>query len=195
MPRRLMDATECHIQECSILAPLFFFLSALFHLFTLLEDPLKNSDFLMSKLFIIRIVFLYFDAEPALCLGDSVYLVGLSKTLRAKSRKSVVTNPCGTINTSAERPRYRATNMEVIELDSGKRLILCFPSFALTMVSECLLCCISDFGHEFTGLLCNGHGKVQAIWASFSNKVRTVNLLLVICFVMVACTRTESSFS
>lgn len=58
--------------------------------------------------------------EPALRRGESVYLVGLSRSLQATSRKSVVTNPCAAINiSSADAPRYRATNMEVIELDTG----------------------------------------------------------------------------
>jgi len=59
--------------------------------------------------------------DPALRRGDSVYLVGLSRSLQATSRKSVVTNPCAALNIgSADSPRYRATNMEVIELDTGK---------------------------------------------------------------------------
>ena len=61
-----------------------------------------------------------FEIEPALRRGDSVYLVGLSRSLQATSRKSVVTNPCAALNIgSADSPRYRATNMEVIELDTG----------------------------------------------------------------------------
>ncbi|KAJ6368114.1 hypothetical protein OIU78_000647 [Salix suchowensis] len=74
--------------------------------------------------------------EPALCRGDSVYLVGLGTNLRAQSRKSIVTNPCLALYVDqADRPRYGATNMEVIELDS-------------------------DFGNEFTGVLCDKRGKV-----------------------------------
>lgn len=84
--------------------------------------------------------------EPALCRGDRVYLVGLSKNLRAQSRKSTVTNPCLALYVhQVDRPRYGATNMEVIELDSG-------------------------FGSEFTGVLCDERGKVRAIWGSFSNQ-------------------------
>lgn len=87
--------------------------------------------------------------EPALCRGDPIYLIGLSKNQRAKSRKSIVTNPYVTLNFGyADRPRYRAINMEVIELDT-------------------------DFGNAFTGVLCNEHGKVQAIWGSFSNKPKS----------------------
>ncbi|KAJ6936082.1 hypothetical protein NC652_010964 [Populus alba x Populus x berolinensis] len=87
--------------------------------------------------------------EPALCRGDPIYLIGLSKNQRAKSRKSIVTNPYVALNFGyADRPRYRAINMEVIELDT-------------------------DFGNAFTGVLCNEHGKVQAIWGSFSNKPKS----------------------
>jgi hypothetical protein len=62
-----------------------------------------------------------FETEPALRRGDSVYLVGLNRSLHATSRKSIVTNPYAALNiSSADCPRYRATNMEVIELDTGK---------------------------------------------------------------------------
>lgn len=86
--------------------------------------------------------------EPALRRGDSVYLVGLSRSLQATSRKSVVTNPCAALNiSSADTPRYRATNMEVIELDT-------------------------DFGSTFSGVLTDERGRVQAIWGSFSTQLR-----------------------
>ncbi|GMI73932.1 DegP protease 7, degradation of periplasmic proteins 7 [Hibiscus trionum] len=86
--------------------------------------------------------------EPALRRGDSVYLVGLSRSLQATSRKSVVTNPCAALNIgSADCPRYRATNMEVIELDT-------------------------DFGSTFSGVLTDEHGRVQAIWGSFSTQLK-----------------------
>ncbi|KAG6506958.1 protease Do-like 7 isoform X2 [Zingiber officinale] len=86
--------------------------------------------------------------EPALQRGDSVYLVGLSRSLQATSRKSIVTNPCAALNIgSADCPRYRATNMEVIELDT-------------------------DFGSTFSGVLTNEHGMVQALWASFSTQLK-----------------------
>jgi pro-apoptotic serine protease NMA111 len=59
--------------------------------------------------------------------GDSVFLVGLSRSLQATSRKSTITNPSAAVNIgSADSPRYRAMNMEVIELDTGK---LTFSSF------------------------------------------------------------------
>ncbi|KAJ8761730.1 hypothetical protein K2173_004539 [Erythroxylum novogranatense] len=86
--------------------------------------------------------------EPALRRGDSVYLVGLSRSLQATSRKSIVTNPCAALNIgSADCPRYRATNMEVIELDT-------------------------DFGSTFSGVLTDEQGRVQAIWASFSTQLK-----------------------
>ncbi|EEF29416.1 protease Do-like 7 [Ricinus communis] len=86
--------------------------------------------------------------EPALRRGDSVYLVGLSRSLQATSRKSIVTNPCAALNIgSADCPRYRATNMEVIELDT-------------------------DFGSTFSGVLTDEHGRVQAIWGSFSTQLK-----------------------
>ncbi|XP_043695040.1 protease Do-like 7 isoform X2 [Telopea speciosissima] len=85
--------------------------------------------------------------EPALRRGDSVYLVGLSRSLQATSRKSIVTNPCAALNIgSADCPRYKATNMEVIELDT-------------------------DFGSTFSGVLTDERGRIQAIWGSFSTQV------------------------
>ncbi|XP_062107572.1 protease Do-like 7 isoform X2 [Humulus lupulus] len=85
--------------------------------------------------------------EP-LSRGDSVYLVGLSRSLQATSRKSIVTNPCAALNIgSADCPRYRATNMEVIELDT-------------------------DFGSSFSGVLTDEQGRVQAIWGSFSTQLK-----------------------
>ncbi|PSS35018.1 Protease Do-like [Actinidia chinensis var. chinensis] len=86
--------------------------------------------------------------DPPLRRGDTVYLVGLSRSLQATSRKSVVTNPYAALNIgSADCPRYRATNMEVIELDT-------------------------DFGITFSGVLTDEHGRVQAIWGSFSTQLK-----------------------
>ncbi|KAL4577571.1 hypothetical protein LXL04_013680 [Taraxacum kok-saghyz] len=86
--------------------------------------------------------------EPALRRGESVYLVGLSRSLQATSRRSIVTNPCAALNiTSADSPRYRATNMEVIEVDT-------------------------DFGSSFSGVLTDEQGRVKAIWGSFSTQVK-----------------------
>ncbi|CAO2825337.1 unnamed protein product [Amaranthus hypochondriacus] len=86
--------------------------------------------------------------EPALRRGDAVCLVGLSRSLQATSRKSIVTNPCAALNIgSADCPRYRAINMEVIELDT-------------------------DFGSTFSGVLTDERGRVQAIWGSFSTQLK-----------------------
>ncbi|XP_027077615.1 protease Do-like 7 [Coffea arabica] len=86
--------------------------------------------------------------EPALRRGDPVYLVGLSRSLQATSRKSFVTNPCAALNIgSADCPRYRATNMEVTELDT-------------------------DFGSTFSGVLTDELGRVQAVWGSFSTQLK-----------------------
>ncbi|XVE94941.1 hypothetical protein REPUB_Repub02eG0053200 [Reevesia pubescens] len=64
------------------------------------------------------------------------------------SRKSVVTNPSAALNIgSADYPRYKATNMEMIELDT-------------------------DFGSSFSGVLTDEHGRVQAIWGSFSTQLK-----------------------
>ncbi|CAA7032786.1 unnamed protein product [Microthlaspi erraticum] len=82
------------------------------------------------------------------CNVESVYLVGLSRNLQATSRKSIVTNPCAALNIgSADSPRYRATNMEVIELDT-------------------------DFGSSFSGALTDEQGRIRAIWGSFSTQIK-----------------------
>ncbi|CAL5412423.1 unnamed protein product [Camellia sinensis] len=86
--------------------------------------------------------------EPMLRRGDTVCLVGLSRSLQTTSRKSVVTNPYAALNIgSADRPHYRATNMEAIELDT-------------------------DFGSTFSGVLTDEHGRVQALWGSFSTQLK-----------------------
>ncbi|CAM6099321.1 unnamed protein product [Calypogeia fissa] len=86
--------------------------------------------------------------EPELHRGDAVHLIGLSRSLQATSRKSIVTNPGAALNVgAADCPRYRAMNMEVIELDT-------------------------DFGHTFSGVLADELGRVQALWASFSTQVK-----------------------
>ncbi|KAI3892686.1 hypothetical protein MKW92_051722 [Papaver armeniacum] len=84
-------------------------------------------------------------SEPALRRGDSVFLVGLTKSLRAKSRKSNVVDPCAALEHEPYKdwPAYMATNMEVIELDT-------------------------DFGKSFSGVLSDERGFVQAIWGRFS---------------------------
>lgn len=66
--------------------------------------------------------------------------MGLSRSLQATSRKSVVTNPCAALNIgSADSPRYRATNMEVIELDTGKFGCFHFFNQRNTHLDKCLL--------------------------------------------------------
>ncbi|KAI3863696.1 hypothetical protein MKW98_031288 [Papaver atlanticum] len=84
-------------------------------------------------------------SEPALLRGDSVFLVGLTKSLQAKSRKSNVVDPCAALQDSEYKdwPAYMATNMEVIELDSS-------------------------FGGSFSAVLADERGFVQAIWGRFS---------------------------
>ncbi|KAF9592333.1 hypothetical protein IFM89_014259 [Coptis chinensis] len=97
--------------------------------------------------------------EPAFRRGDSVYLVGLSRSLQATSRKSTVTNPCAALNIgSADCPRYRATNMEVIDLIQ----VLIFPCLGFYL----------DFGSTFSGVLTDDRGRVQAIWGSFSTQLK-----------------------
>lgn len=85
-------------------------------------------------------------AEPPLQRGDAVNLVGLSRSLQATSRKSIVTNLAALNVGLADCPRYRAMNMEVIELDT-------------------------DFGRAFSGVLADELGRIQALWASFSTQV------------------------
>lgn len=75
---------------------------------------------LIQNTFFCFLITILLPTEPALCRGDSVYLVGLSRSLQATSRKSIVTNPSAVLKSgSSDVPRYRATNLEVIELDTG----------------------------------------------------------------------------
>ncbi|XP_051189448.1 protease Do-like 7 [Lolium perenne] len=87
-------------------------------------------------------------AEPALRRGDSVYLVGLGLdgSLQVTSRKSTITSCKAVDIRSGDRPRYRAINMEVLELDN-------------------------DFGSQFSGVLTDDQGRVQALWASVSSQI------------------------
>lgn len=79
-------------------------------------------------------VFHLLVTEPVLGRGDSVYLIGLSRSLQATSRKSTVTNPCAALNIgSADCPRYRATNMEVIELDTGMKIFFFSLTFGVVL--------------------------------------------------------------
>jgi hypothetical protein len=80
--------------------------------------------------------------------GDKINLTGLTDGLLPTSRKSIVTNPNLAANvSSADAPRYRAMNMELIELDT-------------------------DFGASFAGVLADDKGGVLALWSSFSMQVR-----------------------
>jgi hypothetical protein len=103
--------------------------------------------------------------------------VGLSRSLQATSRKSVVTNPSAALNIgSADSPRYRATNMEVIELDTGKFGCFYFfnkPYIHIWINVLLLMCSNTDFGSSFSGVLTDEQGRVQALWASFSTQVLT----------------------
>jgi hypothetical protein len=102
--------------------------------------------------------------------------VGLSRSLQATSRKSVVTNPSAALNIgSADSPRYRATNMEVIELDTGKFGFFNFLTNVIHIWINVLLlmCSNTDFGSSFSGVLTDEQGRVQALWASFSTQVLT----------------------
>lgn len=134
------------------------------------------SHFSYIKCFFIPL----YVTEPALRRGESVYLVGLSRSLQATSRKSVVTNPCAALNiSSADSPRYRATNMEVIELDTGT-LSLSTIKIGLKYIDlDCqvviFMLLYADFGSSFSGVLTDEHGRVKAIWGSFSTQVCTKN--------------------
>lgn len=90
--------------------------------------------------------------------GDKVNLTGLTDGLLSTSRKSVVTNPNLAANvSSADAPRYRAMNMELIELDT-------------------------DFGASFAGVLADDRGGVLALWSSFSMQVRNFYISMTFSF-------------
>ncbi|WJX38263.1 hypothetical protein P8452_25946 [Trifolium repens] len=81
--------------------------------------------------------------EPALCRGDSVYLVGLTRSLQAISKKLVVTDSRNALTiASLGFPHYRATNMEVIDLDTV-------------------------IGNSFSGVVTDEQGRVQSFMGSF----------------------------
>ncbi|WJX32217.1 Protease Do-like 7 [Trifolium repens] len=84
--------------------------------------------------------------EPALYRGDSVYLVGLTRSLQAISKKLVVTDSRNALTiASLGFPHYRATNMEVIDLNTV-------------------------IGNSFSGVLTDEQGRVQALWGVFSTQ-------------------------
>ncbi|MCO5604086.1 hypothetical protein L7F22_058244 [Adiantum nelumboides] len=87
--------------------------------------------------------------EPPIHRGESVHLIGLSRSLQVTSRKSVVTDPGAALKAGySDYSRFRAMNMKVIELDTGEY-----------------------FGHSFSGVLSDEFGRVKALWASFSTQV------------------------
>ncbi|GFS36901.1 DegP protease 7 [Actinidia rufa] len=134
---------EVHVPPSCMLDGEVFFLHPVHNYALVAYDPSALGPVGAS---VVRAVELLPD--PPLRRGDTVYLVGLSRSLQATSRKSVVTNPYAALNIgSADCPRYRATNMEVIELDT-------------------------DFGITFSGVLTDEHGRVQAIWGSFSTQLK-----------------------
>lgn len=109
-----------------------------------------------------------------------MYLVGLSRNLQATSRKSIVTNPCAALNIgSADSPRYRATNMEVIELDTGKEIRACYINLVTLDLFKShfvFFLFLADFGSSFSGALTDEQGRIRAIWGSFSTQVHLPTL-------------------
>ncbi len=79
--------------------------------------------------------------------GDEVVLAGLSASLRAMARVSAVTDAASAAAIpSADIPRFRAVNEEVITLDV-------------------------DFGYNFGGVLTDFEARVVALWASYAKPV------------------------
>ena len=85
--------------------------------------------------------------SPPLSRGDQVALVGLSAQLRPMARISAITDATSSAGIpSADIPRFRAVNEEVIQLDI-------------------------DFGYNFGGVLTTLEGKMLALWASYAKPV------------------------
>ena len=79
--------------------------------------------------------------------GDEVVLVGLSAQLRPMARVSAVTDATSVAAIpSADIPRFRAVNEEVITLDM-------------------------DFGYNFGGVLTDFEARMVALWASYAKPV------------------------
>ena len=79
--------------------------------------------------------------------GDEVVLVGLSAQLRPMARVSAVTDATSVAAIpSADIPRFRAVNEEVITLDM-------------------------DFGYNFGGVLTDFESRMVALWASYAKPV------------------------
>jgi hypothetical protein len=65
--------------------------------------------------------------------------VGLTRSLQAISKKLVVTDSCNALTIpSLDFPHYRATNMEVIDLDTGKFGCFYFYNQYFTHLDKCL---------------------------------------------------------
>ena len=87
------------------------------------------------------------EKGPPLSRGDQVVLVGLSSQLRPMARISAVTDATSSAAIpSADIPRFRAVNEEVIQLDT-------------------------DFGYNFGGVLTDLDGVMLALWASYAKPV------------------------
>ena len=74
---------------------------------------------------------------------------GLNRATRAMARTSAVINACSPLAIAPiEVPRYRAVNEEVVKLDL-------------------------DFGDAFSGVLVDREDRLRALWASYSEQVRS----------------------
>ena len=88
------------------------------------------------------------DAQ-ALRLMCCVCCAGLNRATRAMARTSAVINACSPLAIAPiEVPRYRAVNEEVVKLDL-------------------------DFGDAFSGVLVDREDRLRALWASYSEQVRS----------------------
>ena len=88
------------------------------------------------------------DAQ-ALRLMCCVCCAGLNRATRAMARTSAVINACSPLAIAPiEVPRYRAVNEEVVKLDL-------------------------DFGDAFLGVLVDREDRLRALWASYSEQVRS----------------------
>ena len=84
---------------------------------------------------------------PPLQRGDSIQLVGMSKSMRPTGRVSTITCAAEPIVINIpDVPRYRSVHEEVIKVDH-------------------------DFGSTFAGVLADDCGRVRALWANFARQV------------------------
>ena len=82
---------------------------------------------------------------------------GLNRATRAMARTSTVMNACSPLAIAPiEVPRYRAVNEEVVKLDL-------------------------DFGDAFSGVLVDREDRLRALWASYSEQVRSARVRLAAC--------------